>query len=352
MSTRHFEQARKTVDLASFVIANIGDGKMIGGYLRWGTCPLCGASKKPGSRKLAVRGAHWTCFSCLEGGSVVDFAAAYWEVTPDEAAKKLINEDTIPKTRVIAEAPSVEEDKARQELCGQIAGELKEVICSTPNEDVFRYLEDVRGISRAVLVEGMKRKIFGCLPSNPQDAFKLLRDVVGEDRLKRSGIWREGSKMPAIAFRPLVFFLHSGGAEFRIIREPKESESKTIRYGLLESPIFWKGDSKELEVVEGGIDLLSRIEMGSVRNIIAVPGCNSWRIEWFTKLHQRGWADRVVVMLDNDVDRPHKNPGQEWAGIMMSKLTELGIQSHNDSPASGDVNDMLLKMRHLNPIAH
>lgn len=347
MNFRHFDQARQSVDLVGFITTKIGKPTIIGGWHRWDACPACD-NDSVGSRRLAVKGNHWTCFVCLNSGSVVDFAAAFWETTPDDAAKRLINSDApkIERTIPVKPVPSIAEDRVRQELCGQVAHDLKQVICDTPNEEVLNYLENERGIDRRVLVECMKRKIFGCLPSNPQEAFKLLRDVVGEDRLKKSGMWREGSRMPAIAFRPLVFFLHSGGAEFRIIRKAKEDEAKSIRYGLLESPIFWKAKDgvSEVEVVEGGIDLLSRVAMGSARHIIAVPGCNSWRVEWLAKLHARGWADRVVVMLDNDIGSK-RNPGQEWAAVMISKLDALGIKAVNASPVSGDVNDMLLKMR-------
>lgn len=344
---QYFQRARAEVSLWQFIEASLGKPVMVDAqWRRWSSCVHCGESSAD-SLKFACDQHHYRCFSCGKRGSVVDAAAALMGVDPLEAAKKLLGAE-FERYAVPAAAYSVDTDKAkaalRKQLASEVVADLRNVICDMKlaNPDVMRYLTVERAIPEAVIKEAVNRKILGFLPSDAGACTRMLTDTIGQDRLERSGFWKAGSKMPAVAFRPLVFFLHKGSAEFRVIQQPRLGQSKSIRYGLMSSPFLWGSRTGTLEVVEGAIDMLSLVALGSANCIVGLPGCNNWKASWFAGLHDSGLAVDAIVRLDNDVGRDNgQNPGQEWAGEVIKVLTELGVTAVNGSPAAGDVNDVL-----------
>lgn len=343
---RYFERAREAIDLAGFITSIYGKPSFKSSHPRWDMCPHCGESSK-GSAKLVVRKGHYKCFSCANGGSVVDFAAAMKGVSPDEAAKWLLNEPVLPIYQRGESVADNGDDEIRMLRASDVVHDLRAVLCANRNQDVLRYLHEERCIPVKVLREAVDRKILGFLPSNPREAHELLVDIVGEQRLREAGFWKEGKKLAGIAYRPLVLFLNAGSAEFRVIGNRLENQAKAIRYGVTNSPFFWGGSSGKTKVVEGAIDMLSEVALnGSDDNIVGLPGCNNWEISWFEKLQAAGRALSVEVRLDNDVNRANgRNPGQEWAVELIKALGGIGIRAINTSPEVGDVNDVLKAKR-------
>lgn len=195
-----------------------------------------------------------------------------------------------------------------------------------------------RGIGEGVILEAAMQGQIGFLPCNPLEAFGLLKEAAGEDDLRLSGLWREGAKVPGCIYRPMVSFLGESSAEFRLIREPKPDERKSIRYGRATGPWRLSGDSsKGLIIAEGVIDMLSLRQLGFKGDIKATPGCNAWRTEWFADLKGRC---NTRIGFDNDSKR--NNPGQVWAAKLKESLESIGCMATIMAPPMGmDINDLL-----------
>ena len=346
-ANRFFDRARKEVDLASFVRQQVGgvDPKKIGASYRWATCPIpsCGSGSKD-SRRFSVKGDCARCFVCGFQGGVVDLAAEIWGCDALEAAKRLLMADRPPVKVVSLATESDVPEEEQHEALHQVLTILRKHIC-VPRPAGLTYLAGMRGLPHEVIEEALKRGIVGMLPCNPVEATKFLVDRVGKELLEKSGLWKPGKRMPGIAYKPLVFFMPDlRSAEFRMLKEPKPDESKSIRYGPLLYPWFWKGKTPGIMVVEGVIDMLSAVALGYRGSVVAVPGCNNWRAEWFEKLAMKGMANVVHICLDNDTENP-KNPGQTWAKKMAEALQVLGIRHRIDAPKEGDVNDALRAKR-------
>ena len=183
------------------------------------------------------------------------------------------------------------------------------------------------------MVSAVFRKLLITLPGNPNDALRYLLDTVGRDLLVKSGIWKEGSKAPAIVYRPLAFVNSDRrGIEFQLIGPSSVAMAKAIRYGE-PSPWIWKGNQHAL-VVEGGIDMLSALVMGTDRTIYGLPGAKNWSADdaWVIGLQGKN----VLVALDND------DAGNEGAADLANALRDhqTALKRHL-LPAGWDLNDQL-----------
>lgn len=333
-----FKQVKESYALTDFFEDQMGaKGRMVSGSLRYSVCPNCGPSSAA-SIKCSVRDDKWHCFSCEEKGDVIDAAAKYYSLLPAEAAMQLAGEcsTTRVKREPKPQAPRVVRDQAAiDEVIARLLKAQK-----TPDPLCVAYLES-RGIPKGIVVSAVFRKLLITLPGDPNEALRYLLDVVGQELLFKSGIWKEGSKTPAIAYRPLAFVnSDKHGIEFRLIGESAVAIAKTIRYGL-PTPWIWRGNDNAM-VVEGGIDMLSAVVMGSERTIYGVPGAKNWEEgdEWILSLKGKD----VLLALDSDKsgDRGAKDLAKILDGF------ETRHRRHKHPEGCKDLNDQLKRLLGLN----
>lgn len=304
-------------------------------------CPRCGEGSAHSNKLCVFRGRderqRWRCHACGAHGDAADLLALLEGIPLKEALKRVrggaLPAAVAPKAPTQpAHDPDVDLEAAREVLTRLHKG------LPMWEPRVAAYLTK-RGISREVIVEAAHRGIVRMLPANPVHARDLmLRLAGGADQLTRAGLWAgQNARWPAQAFRPLWFF--PGGmttVECREITAPKPGRPKAIRAGRLTKPFVWLGDPTRVVVVEGAIDMLSMVQMGERRTIMAIPGACSWRLEWFVAAHQR-YGSRFVIALDDD------EAGNRMAAHLMGALNDRGIEAQRLVPPQGkDWNEALL----------
>ena len=89
------------------------------------------------------------------------------------------------------------------------------------------------------------------------------------------------------------------------------------------------------------MDALAAVAQGYPHLIIATAGISKWNINWFIDLHQRGV--KVFDLGYDNAPESDKNSGQVIQSKISKELTKLSIPWANASPASGDINDQLIK---------
>lgn len=327
-----FKVVRESYSLSTFFEGDMGaKSKVVSGSTRYGNCPNCGPSSDA-SVKVSVRNGKWHCFSCEERGDVIDAASLYFEVSPAEAAMRLAGD--VPSTRPVKVKPVREPEVVRDQVA--IAEVIERLLSAqkAPDASCVDYLNS-RGIKKEVIAAAVMRKLVVTLPGDPNVALRFLLDVVGRDLLEKSGIWKEGSKAPAIVYRPLAFVSNDRqGIEFRLIADSHVAMAKAIRYGV-PSVWMWRGNEKVM-LVEGVTDLLSALSMGTGRTIIAVPGAKNWdeSDEWLQSL--KGKQD-VLLALDND------EAGDRGAKAFKEVLEAMGATTRRHVHPDGckDLNDQL-----------
>lgn len=348
--------AAKELSLQAFLETELGvAAKRVGSGLRMDSCPACGEGKVA-SHKLSISKDDRTyrCFSCGSQGSILDAGMALWGVDLVEVGRRLLGDRPLgDHTEVKLAKPKIDPQVAEAERKEQTAlmrkalGLIQQATLDFKDESVpLNYLVHDRGIPLRIVREGQRRGMVGFLPGDSQRAFDVVREAVGEDLLRKSGLWKPDKKMPGIVYRrPLIFFLPGlSSAEFRVaMKVVPEGWTKSIRYGNLEYPYWWQGDdgSKDCMIVEGAIDLMSAVALDFKGHIMGLTGCNTFIRDWFPKAAARHHLARYVICLDNDVNSK-KNPGQMWANNLHAELTEMGLPSFIKAPVQGDLNDLWL----------
>jgi hypothetical protein len=329
-----FKNVRDSYSLAFFFEGPMGaSSKNVSGSVRYSACPnpRCGPSSDS-SVKVSVRNNKWHCFACEDKGDVIDAAAAFFGMSLADAAKQLANDDSPAPARrapMIAPEPRVERDQeAINEVIALLLRSQK-----MPEPAVVKYLES-RGIPRGTCVSAVFRKMLITLPGDPNEALRYLLDMVGRDLLIKSGLWKQDSKCPAIVYRPLAFVnADKRGIEFRLIEESSVAMAKAIRYGE-PSPCVWNGNGHAM-VVEGGIDVLSAVVMGSERTIIGIPGAKNWSEDdqWLVSLRGK------TVLIATDAD----NAGERGAQDLAKVFESIGTRATRHVLPDGckDLNDQL-----------
>lgn len=327
----NFKNLRENYSLSSFFESTMGaTGKNISGNVRYSACPNCGPSSDA-SVKCSVRNNKWHCFSCEDRGDVIDAASKFFGMPPAEAARQLAGDDTPTCTRraPVVITPRVERD---QESINAVIEKLL-AAQRMPDPICVAYLES-RGIPKGIAVSAVFRKMLITLPGDPIESMRYLMDTVGRELLVKSGIWKEGSRLPAIVYRPLAFVSsNKRGIEFKLIAESAVAMAKVIRYGE-PSPWIWKGNSHAM-IVEGGIDMLSALVMGSERTIYGLPGAKNWTEadQWLLDLKGKN----VLLALDSDTS------GKQGAANLEKALTSIDsvLTYHNHPAGCKDLNEQL-----------
>lgn len=354
-----FDKVKASVSAEAYM-ENLGEeGKRSGQGMRYNFCPVCSARSNLVFNVKCNGSCH--CFECNFTGSVIDVHASAINKDPVSAAKDLADKFGIgvPSAgcKVIWKRPdavleakkSSERQDALREALRRIHQAINKRLEINPCPSARRYLTNDRCIATDVVAMAEQRGLVGYLPANPNEAQALLDEAVGRDLLIKSGLMKPESTKAAIAFRPLVFFMPADlGAEFRLIRTPKDKEPKSIRYGELKFPYWWQGNSDSVVVVEGAIDLLSLVSLGQSSTIIALPGCQSWKADWFGRIQNKYDTKQFVLALDNDVAGDESSTmiacELDRAGITHFRLhTENGCKDWNDA-LKVSLNESVLKV--------
>jgi DNA primase len=329
------KQAISIIDFFELIIQAKPSDVASNGGRRYGDCPACGFH--PNSHRVSVIEKGFNCFGCNAKGDVITAAELYWGVSKPEAAQKLVEtfggvDVPRPHPKPVYQAP-VRDDSAFLEFVQKLKS------APMPEDGgVFNYLKS-RGISMQTITEGVKRGLIVVMPDTPAHAGNWLKKYIGDDLLRKTKILKEGKQTPGVIYKPLCFIGDNQAAvEFRIAG-PKRTDNdiKSIRYGS-GSPWTWQG-TKGVMVTEGVIDLLSAVELGSQRTIVAIPGCNSWKIEWFEKYK----GEQILLALDAD------GPGVDAAKQMKSLLEDFGHDVHIYELPDGhkDLNERLVAEKRI-----
>lgn len=337
--TYDFSVVKQSISIVEFFENVIGaepvDIAGSGSSRRYGVCPACGLHKH--SHRVSVIEKGFNCFSCNAKGDVITAASLFWGIGKAQAAAMLMEGGY---TSIYSEGfkPAIPAQKPRDEAAYK---ELVKSFLEAPKTDergVYNYLNG-RGITDQTIEEGVKRGLIVALPQNPSHASNWLNKYVGQELMLKTKILKEDKRTPGIIYKPLCFIGdNKASIEFRIAG-PKQSEHdiKSIRYGL-SSPWTWSGKSGVM-VTEGVIDLLSAVELGTERTIVAIPGCQSYKVQWFDQYK----GQQILLALDSD------GPGIDAAHKMKSDLEGCGHTVYIYTLPDGckDLNDRLMATRSL-----
>jgi len=331
------ESVKAAVSLQGFLEGFGAKFSRVGGGLRSDVCPCCGEGQRRSNKVgLLAGGQKWRCFSCGKGGDVIDAAVFLWSIPHRDAIHRLAKEQWVDGTAPIQRNTKAKaEDEAKRGMQQALNEALKRLQKATsgfvPDDSAVAYLTQERCIPGRLVAQAQAQGLLGFLPDNPIKARMFLEDRVGKELMIQAGLWNADKKMPAMAYRPLVFFMPGmNSAEFRLARKAQEGERKAIRYGSSSRPWYWPGeDGSKLAVVEGAIDLLSLVALGFKGDVMGLPGATVWRPEWFAG------ASKVFTCLDPD------QAGRTATKRIMAACERMGINVEDKSPVEGDVNDML-----------
>lgn len=304
-----FEKAKKRSlpDFAQMYGFNL---KRIGDRFAANCCPHCNNQQHGAGQELSMRMEggiwRWKCFRCQDrGGSIIDFAAAVWGLTLTEAAKRLADNEEV--FRVSPKAFASVKAKTNPEI---LASALKRISLNsrTSESKCVEYLES-RGLSVVIINKALKIGLLGFLPSNPVTANDKLLQMVGLNDMRESGLVKQDANFSCISYRPICYFFPGfDAAEFRLARDSEKSENKFVAFGEPQLPYWWQAESGRenthcIHVVEGAIDLLSRVALGIDKQdaVMAVPGVNRWKEDWFQRIQLAYPKAKLVLSLDNDV---------------------------------------------------
>lgn len=350
-----FEQAM-LLSLNDFIERQLGVTGTVGRsrpeYVRYSSCPNagCRAAVNRNSVRLVVKDDRsFRCWRCGCHGNIVHAAMEIFGFDrPIDAALFLNGDSAAPPRRVSVVTPELlAKQKAQKECLTKVLGALLAVTEQASNDVTnIEYLTKVRGLPIDIIREAQNRRLLGFLPSSRKKASLMLKAEIGEDLLKQSGLWIETSEDPWIAGRPLLFFFPGlTSVEFRLNREPRANEKKSLLKGARDFPWFWRGkDPTRALAVEGFIDMISAAALNYPGHIIGLPGCNSWDPEWFTKLKAMG-VIHFDIGFDDDWEM-EDNPGQVWASILADHLKDLGASHRIAKPDRGDMNELLRSFNH------
>lgn len=237
------------------------------------------------------------------GGTQIDFLRVFGGMTVKDAVFWLL--DFAGYRRL--------DQEGAQPLKYQVKEEAKKKLFCLPEpaagyDAVYRYLGEERSIGREVIDFFIRQDLIY--------ASKRYRDVVfkGNDR--------------------------NGVTHFASLRGPdikRDVAGNDKHYGFN----YWNGDSTELEVFEGAIDLLSYVELTQdyETNKLALGMLSDAPLETFLEEHPQ--IRSIAFCLDND------QPGREATERLMRKYYERGYEVEDAPPPSAykDYNECLADLK-------
>ncbi|WP_298128411.1 toprim domain-containing protein [Ferrovum sp.] len=309
-------------------------------------CPKCGQGSETSNKVSIFTSAgvwRWKCFACgCPASSSIDWVAAALEKTAKEAVV-FINDGGAPTpdgyspVAPDAAAPiSVGDKDVQYEAFAEVLGK---VIQGLGCEVAVEYLGG-RGLPETLVREAHRRGLVYSTSNDPNEAMQYLIAKAGEGLMRKAGCIKPGASWPAVAFRPILFPQWRTGCEFRMTKNPRKGESKSIRLGRLHTPWFWKGSGKNVILVaEGAVDGLSVVQMGWTGHVLAIPGAASWNEDWFSRLSVKYSGFELFVGLDNDgagTENTRKIlDGCDRHGIRARQFSPDGFKDWNDALRAG-----------------
>ena len=316
--------------------------------------PCCGhATRDDAGSVFLRRDGTWSyhCFRCGKGGSAIDLVANMDNLTPFQAAKKLV-EDAGGITAVTGVEPPKRAARtspaARLQAIGKVIEHIRGISSIDPK--VAEYLYEIRGFSEKVVREAHNRGFIRTLPGIPDPADIWLRLNVTEEVLRTAGLMKVGAnapKRPAAAYRPVVFLPPRDTCiEFRTI-SLSPNGPKALQYGEQTYPLIWKptGTVKKILVVEGGFDVMAAVDLWFATNTLIVGqfGTSAWQEQWSAALAQK-YPDALW-----QIGTDHDSTGEDAYPRFEEQLDKLGVAHERLAPWGGgeDWNDTLLAAREL-----
>lgn len=334
-----FKRAREA-DLPSLWAATGKPLASSGSRLVSSWCPCCG----DGSRKDRVSVSkddgiwRWRCFGCQQGGTAVDFVARIESIDPIEAARRIVGGKVTVATQPVVHAEKAVRKTGSPEATAAFIASIDAMRKHGLNDVVVDYLAS-RGIRRETAQRAHAAGLLITLPATPEESAAWLEANVGKTRMAEAGLWSK--RWPAAAFRPLIFAgPTSEVAEFRSLGSDGDSP-KAVQFGRQDYPLLLKPASGKIDrviVVEGGVDLLSVVDMGEDDNamLVGLYGTGSWRESWAKKIIAKYPKARWLIATDADKD------GESCADRIGKHVTALGGISNRWRPFAGkDWNDAL-----------
>lgn len=307
------------------------------------TCPNCGEGRSGGNATSIFQDQNgiwrWNCFCCGKGGTSIDFAALAKGLTDLDAAKYLVDGNIAPVISHVQAKVASQQASEQAAAVAQVIGLIHQKGHSSERK-IKEYLES-RKIGERVQMEAFRRGQLRMLPSDPHECVVWLQHHVGEGLLRKAGIWKAGSKWPALAFRPLIsIFPGATSMECRIARDPANpDEPKSIRYGGMKWPWWWRSESihsppDAIMVTEGCIDMWSLVQMGATKHmhLIGIPGTGVWNVAWIQEAAKRNNCHMGIVGVDHDP------AGDEVAVGMLTEIRDSGLDSFRILPETKDWN--------------
>jgi hypothetical protein len=335
------------------------DLKFENGRHRCEWCPHCGLSKSGNKRVFITDDAVWECWLCERRGSILDVEMFLYGGTLSEAARRLLGvahddaargrpvrlrEHIVPEVKLAQMAA----EKRKHDAAAQVIEMICEHTKTIRDDQVMQYLTGTgrgqRGFPIEVIEDAVARNILRILPSNYALANAMIRSIVPEQLLRDAGMWKDESKTAWVTFRP-IWFIAPGAisAELRIARPARDGEAKSIKVGPKHRPYYWEGKNpKGCALVEGGPDLLALAALGYEGDILAMPGVNTWDIDWFVKMAQARGTIQFETFFDND-ELSERNVGQIAAADLGAELVARNLRWKNHVLPAGDVNDLWLQ---------
>lgn len=316
--------------------------------------PCCGEATRDDAGSVFLRrDGTWSyhCFRCGKGGSAIDLVAHMENLTPYQAAKKLVEDaggiTAVTGVEVPKRAPRVT-PVGRLQAIGKVIERIRGIDVIDPK--VSDYLGGIRGFSEKVMREAHNRGFLRTLPGLPDSADTWLRLNLSEEVLRNAGLLKTGAnapKRPAAAYRPVVFLPPRDTCiEFRTI-SLSPNGPKALQYGEQTYPLIWKptGTVKKILVVEGGFDVLAAVDLGFATNTMIVGqfGTSAWQEQWSLALVQKYPNAKWQIGTDHD------STGEDAYSRFSEQLDELGAFHERLTPWGGgdDWNDTLLAAREL-----
>lgn len=295
-------------------------------------CPSCGEGGR--RDRVSISSAtgiwRWHCFACGSSGTAIDMLMAVERIGMDEAVKRLIgNPGLSPPVPQGAGVPKHDAEAFRQTIRRIRQYGLDQRVLGALGK---------RGISARAAQLAYDSGLLVTLPGDPNEAFVWLSHQVGRERLEAAGLWKK--RWPPAAYRPLIFTTPDDeAAEFRTLLNV-DGCPKSIRGGASPWPlVYTTGNVERIMVVEGGIDLLSALDIfEDVESvlILGLLGTGSWKESWAKAISRKYPGAAWQIGTDNDQE------GERCAARIAVALDQLGIAHRRVIPACGkDWNEYL-----------
>lgn len=328
--------------------------KKVGGRFESSHTPCCkeGSRKDSGSLFIGQSGEwKWHCFKCGVGGSAIDLVVAMDGVSHLDAAKRLVADaggiHSITGRAPVARRPRVS-DIQRQAAIEKVIATVRASESKDPK--VIEYLHEERCLSMSVINEAWSRGVLRSLPYHYSACQTWIDLNIGQELLREAGILKADRQKSALTYRPVVFLPYGGQcAEFRISRREADPNSpKALQYGIQTYPLVWQPKSGKVErvmVVEGGIDMLSAVDLGLSTNtmILGILGVGAWQERWLTAIREKYPKASWMLAQDNN------QPGEGGYLKLAQSLDKVGASWERLAPwgdgADEDWNDTLKAAR-------